>query len=168
MKKLLNEDLQELHGSLVLDTGVLVEYLIGSSKCGRIIREYFAALGRYDKIHVSIHAVSEICYILCRARSIVTNEEEQQSRKNRSGRKFASEKLVDLLESNALIVHSSIDFAMKIGELKCERSLSIVDCSAIALAESLNLPACFVREKELEREISRKPFAVDILLLDCD
>lgn len=150
----MSKSTQQLQGNLVLDTGVVLEYLLGSSSCGERIKEYFTSLGRNEKAHLSLYSVSEIYYVLCRMKS------------NEDGSKFALEKLKELLKSNALSVHYSLELSFKTGEMKCERSLSIVDCAALALAESLNIPACFVKEKELEREISKKSFRVSIFLVE--
>lgn len=155
-----------LRGNLVLDTSVLVEYLVGSSPCGEIVKEYFAGLEANERAHLSLYSISEIYYILCRMKKETkatnsSNDEDDPS-------KFASEKLKALLESNAVSIHYSLELSLKTGEMKCERSLSIIDCAALALAEFLKVPACFVKEKELEREISKKPFGVSVLLLDCN
>lgn len=140
----------ELRGNLVLDTSVLVEYLTGSSGSGEIVREYFAGLGADEKIHLNLYTISEVYYILCRIK----------------GSKFASEKLETLFTSKAVSIHpSSLELALKIGQMKCERALSITDCATLAQAESLKFPVAFVREKELEKEISKKPFDVEVLLL---
>jgi predicted nucleic acid-binding protein len=159
---------QELRGNIVLDTSVLVEYLLGSSSCGERIKEYFASLRQGERAHVSLYSISETYYILCRMEKEEIRTRTGNKKREEVGEKFANEKITALLESNAVSVHSTLELAYKTGEMKCERSLSIMDCAALALAEFLSFPAYFVREKELEREISKKAFDVNVSLLDCD
>jgi len=64
-------------------------------------------------------------------------------------------------------VYSTTDLAIQTGKIKCEKAISIVDCSCIAIAKPANAKAVFARkEKELAREIERKPFDVEITFLE--
>ncbi len=70
-----------------------------------------------------------------------------------------------ILLSNMISIHSSIELAMKTGELKCERAISLADCSSLATAIITNTKAVFTEEEELKREIAKKPFEVEIIFL---
>lgn len=82
------------------------------------------------------------------------------------GRKFAHSKINQMLSSNMISVLSSIELALKTGELKCERSISLADCSSIATAILTNSKAVFAKEEELKKEMDRKPFEVEVVLLE--
>jgi hypothetical protein len=52
-------------------------------------------------------------------------------------------------------------------EYKCDRAISLPDCFSMSLAKRLSLPVLFaVREKELAKEIEKRPFDVEILFLE--
>ncbi len=139
-----------LQGNLALDTSVLIEYLI-ASPLGESVRDYFENLKRDERAHCSLYTVSEVFYILCR----------------RKGSRFASDKIGQMLASNVIVVHSSLELAMRAGNLKCAHAISLADCACLAVAESENCPAVFVSEEEFERQMSsiKKSFAEKILLL---
>lgn len=139
----------QLRGNLALDTGVLVEYLTASSQ-GAVVNEYVANMKTDERIHCSLHTISELFYVLCRSK----------------GSKFASDKLKELLESRAVVVHSTLELALRTGELKCQRAISLADCAVLATAELARCSAVFMKEKELEQEISKKRFEVEVLFLD--
>lgn len=141
--------MKRLQGSLTLDTSVLVEYLIGSN-FGEAVRDYLANLRVNEKAYCSLHALSELFYIMCRLR----------------GREFAREKIGEILQSNLLAVYSSTELALGIGEIKCERAISLADCSSIATAMLTKTRALFMGEEELKRELSRKPFQTKIFFLE--
>ncbi|MGQ9469448.1 MAG: PIN domain-containing protein [Nitrososphaerales archaeon] len=141
--------MNRLQGNLTLDTSVMVEYLIGS-KLGEKVRDYFANLKPDERAYCSLYTLSEIFYIMCRLK----------------GKKFAHEKIDQMLLSNMISIHSSIELAMKTGELKCERAISLADCSSIATAVITNTKVVFTEEEELKREIARKPFELEIIFLE--
>lgn len=56
---------------------------------------------------------------------------------------------------------------MRLESFKCERAVSPADYSCIATAKLAGAKAVFARkEKELTREIERKPFDVEMLFLE--
>ncbi len=138
-----------MQGSLTLDTSAIIEYLIGS-QLGEALRDYFANLKPDERAHCSLYTVSETFYVMCRLK----------------GKEFAREKMKKILLSNMISIHGSIELAMKTGELKCERAISLADCSSIATAIITNTKAVFTEEEELKREIARKPFEVEIIFLE--
>lgn len=121
------------------------------TRAGKIIREYFETLSPEENANCSLIAVSEIFYILCRLR----------------GAAFAENKINDMLESHVLEVCNSPELAVETGRIKCERALSIADCSCIATGKLANAKVVFARrEEELAREMERKPFDVEIVFLE--
>jgi len=141
--------LRGLRGNLALDSSVLIEYLMGT-KTGEILREYFETLKPEEKVGCSLLTISEVFYVLCRLR----------------GARFAEEKINDMLASRVLDIYGSTEVAIRAGKIKCERNISLADCSCIAVAEMTNAKAVFAeREKELVKEMERKPFNVEIIFL---
>ncbi len=140
--------MSRLQGNLTLDTSAIIEYLIGSH-LGEAVKDYFANLKPDERAHCSLYTISETFYVMCRLK----------------GKEFAREKMEKILLSNMISIHSSIELAMKTGELKCERAISLADCSSLATAIMTNTKAVFTEEEELRREIAKKPFEVEIIFL---
>jgi len=142
--------LKSLRGNTSLDTSALIEYLTGTKE-GETIKEYFKTLKPEETANCSILTVSEILYILCRLK----------------GATFAQDKISDMLKSQAIKVYNTTDLAIQTGKIKCERAISLADCSCIATAKLANAKAVFARkEKELAREMKRKPFDIKIIFLE--
>jgi len=141
--------LKSLRGNTSLDTSVLLEYLTGTNE-GEILKQYFKTLKPEETVSCSIFTLSEIFYILCRLKGV----------------RFAQEKINDMLKSQIIQIYNTADLAIQTGKIKCERAISIVDCSCIATAKLAKAKAVFARkEKELKREMERKPFEVEITFL---
>ena len=141
--------MKSLRGNTALDTSALIEYLTGT-KAGETIKTYFETLKPEETANCSTLTISEIFYVLCRLR----------------GLKFAEDKVNDMLKSQTTQVHNTTDLAVQTGKIKCERAISLADCSCIATAKLANAKAVFARkEKELLREMERKPFDVEITFL---
>jgi len=138
-----------LRGSVTLDTSAIVEYLTGT-ELGRIIKEYFETLKAEERVYCSLYSISELFYVLCRLK----------------GSEYAAKKIDDMLTSNVIEVNNTTKMALEAGKLKCERAVSIGDCSCIATAKVTKSQAVFSqKEKELLKEMKRKPFDVKILFL---
>jgi len=138
-----------LRGNTSLDTSALIEYLTGT-KAGETIKKYFQTLKPEETTNCSILTISEIFYILCRLEDST----------------FAENKVNDMLKSQILQVHNTTELAIQTGKIKCKRAISLADCSCIATAKLANAKAVFARkEKELVREMERKPCDVEITFL---
>ncbi len=95
-------------------------------------------------------SIVEMTYVLCR----------------RVGPALALKKRDLLLKSRVFEVVPVSELADEAAMVKCERALSLADCFTIALTQVYGCPAVFAKkEKELEREMKRKPFKVRILFL---
>ncbi len=142
--------LKDLRGNTALDSSVLVEYLMGT-KTGEALKKYFETLTPEERVSCSLLTLSEVFYILCRLR----------------GAEFAEEKVREMLASKVLEAYDSVDLAIKAGNIKCGRAISLADCSCLALAEIIGGKAVFAsREKELVKEMEKKPFNVEIVFLE--
>lgn len=134
---------------MTLDTSAIIEYLTGT-ELGSIIKEYFETLKAQEKVHCSLYSISEIFYVLCRLK----------------GLKYAVEKINAMLNSQVIEINNTEEMALEAGKLKCDRAISIGDCSCIATAKiTKSRPVFSQGEKELVNEMKRKPFAVEILFL---
>jgi predicted nucleic acid-binding protein len=141
--------LRGLRGNIALDSSVLIEYLMGT-KTGEILKGYSETLKPEEKVSCSLLTISEVFYVLYRL----------------NGAKFAEEKINDMLASHVLDVHDLAEIAIRTGKIKCERSISLADCSCVAVAEMTNAKAVFAKkEKELAKEMKKKPFDVEIIFL---
>lgn len=95
--------------------------------------------------------VAELSYIICR----------------RIGWEKSWGIVSKLLSSGYVEVLRIGEFAERAAKMKCERSLSLVDCFTISAGEALGVSVMFARrERELERELARKPFDVEILFAE--
>jgi predicted nucleic acid-binding protein len=95
--------------------------------------------------------LSEAEYVLCRM----------------LGRTPARSKIDNLVRSNYVNVTDAEKLYVKAAEIKWERALALGDCYTIANAKVTNSAALFVfREEELKREMERKPFDVEIRVIE--
>ncbi|MEM3788763.1 MAG: PIN domain-containing protein [Candidatus Bathyarchaeia archaeon] len=137
---------RELSGSLVLDTGALLE-LIYSTEKGLKLKD--ALKSEKVQANISELTLTELMYILCR----------------KIGEKEAQDRVGYLLDSGYVILHEDSKLVELAAEYKCRRGISLADC--LALAKKISSPAIFARrEDELLEEMSREPFDVKILFLE--
>lgn len=131
----------------VLDTSVLVDFVSGSKAALRL--KQLMENGELVPI-VSELSVAEMSYIVCR----------------KEGRATASKAVRFLRESGYFRLREDSAFLETAAKLKCERSISFADCIAIAMGEVLSVPVLFARrERELDKELSEKPFGTEIRFL---
>ena len=133
---------RELEGSLVFDSGSILELLYSTSN-GVKLKEVLKA--ESVEGNISEITVAEISYVLCR----------------KLGTEEARTRVKNLLDSGYITVHETFKLIEYASDYKCKRNLSL------ALAKKLTVPVLFARrEKELLDEISSKPFDVEILFLE--
>jgi predicted nucleic acid-binding protein len=135
--------------SYSLDSGVLVEMLLGTA-IGRIMSNSLLSDSPISAYACHFN-LSEAEYILCRM----------------LGRTQARSKVDNLVRSNYINLTDAGRLYAKAAEIKCERALALGDCYTIANAEVTSSIALFAfREEELNREMERKPFDVQIEFLE--
>ncbi len=126
----------------------MIEMLSGTPR-GRIVVDALAS----DKIiaYTSNVSISEAGYVLCR----------------RLGLDVATSKVRSLLGSNYVSLIQTDRLNELVAEIKCARALALADCYCLATAKETRSKALFAfREEELQREISRKLFDVEITFLE--
>ncbi len=134
--------------STVLDTSVLLELAVDSPKSRSLSQSILEESVRPITGELNI---AELSYVLCR----------------RFGPQAASRSIALLKGSGQVTVLDCSEFMMKAADIKCRRSLSLVDCVTIAMGESLGVPVLFsTREKELDAELRKLPFMASVNFLD--
>ena len=140
--------MKEGQRSFIFDTSVLVE-LMGGTRLGRAAYNLLLR-GGVDAFISEIH-VAELKYFICRKRGLEKS-------------KAVVEKL---LKSGYFHVLSLGGFIDKAAEIKCERAISLVDAFTIAMGEELGITVVFAKlEKELRKEIKKKPFKTVITTIE--
>jgi predicted nucleic acid-binding protein len=83
------------------------------------------------------------------------------------GRTQARSKVDNLVRSNYINLTDVAKLYANAAEIKCERALALGDCYTIANAKVTGSIALFAfQEEELDREIKRKPFDVEIRFIE--
>jgi len=131
----------------VLDGGVLIALAVDDPSARKLKEEI---LREETLAFCSELAVVEMEYVLCR----------------RLGWAIAEEKRRYLLESKVVAIMETGALMSEAAKVKCERALSLPDCFTLALAKIFDCKAFFVkREEEMEKEIKRRSFDVEIEFL---
>jgi len=131
---------------LTLDTGVLTEYF-GGTTLGHKVRKLFNE--GETEFFLPLNVLTELYYIGCRQK----------------GRDYAEDVFKTIVNSGFNVI-STLECALDAGRYKCERALSIADCYVLAVAKLMNTVALFRKERELLREIKRRPFDVHISFIE--
>ena len=127
-------------GSVALDSSVLIE-LIGGTEKGAAVLE--ALSSRRSTSHVSWVNIMETEYIVCR----------------KVGHDKARESVKALVESGFLMIDDNPLVHQTAANIKCQRSISVVDCYTFAVAEvTSSVPVFASEEAEIVREMKKKRF----------
>jgi len=132
----------------IFDTSVLVEIVRGT-RLGKVA--YNLLLKDEVAVFISEIHIAELEYVICRKR----------------GLEEAKKVVEKLLKSGYFHVLSLGGFIDKAAEIKCERAISLVDAFTIAMGEELGITVVFAKlEKELRKEIKKKPFKTVITTIE--
>ena len=141
---------QTVGPSIVIDSGILIEYLTGTVN-GLKIKEMIFSNPFIVSINVSSLTIIEIYYIFRRknsqesTRKIITNVKE----------------LVKIIPIE--------DFVELIGEVKSLTPFSLTDCSNIALAEKESIKVIFKHESEIDNQLHKannSNYTANIIFID--
>jgi predicted nucleic acid-binding protein len=139
---------RDLSGKLALDTGVLIELLF-STPTGLKLKEALKA--GLVEAYITEFSIVELRYILCRRLGLIESDERVDK----------------LLASGYISIEDTLHLIKDASRYKCERAISLADCFCLALAHKSSCSALFPRrEKDLVKEMQRKPFDVEILFLE--
>jgi len=127
---------------LVLDTSVLVEYILERSLYRPRVARLFEMASRGEvELYVSTVSLSEVLYVASRIYSIAGVEDP-----NMEALAF-----VEWVKKRVLVVGVNEDIALRAGELKKQLRIALPDCYVIATAEAVDAVALF---KTIEKEMS--------------
>ncbi len=133
---------------LVLDGGVLIALAVGDKLSDSIRHKIIN-----DEVRAKSHelAITEMMYVLCRS----------------LGWEVARTKRDYLADSGLFTIDTTAEIMNDAARIKCERALALPDCFTLASARKHGCKAVFVRmEDELKKEISKKPFDMEISYLE--
>jgi uncharacterized protein with PIN domain len=129
-------------GNAAFDSSVLIELLEGTTAGAAILE---AVTARSSIPHTSWVNIMESEYILCR----------------KIGHENARKSVKALLDSGYFKIEENPAIHEIAARIKCERSISVVDCYTFAVAElTSSVPLFASEEAEIVREMKRKPFKV--------
>ena len=127
---------------LVLDTGVLVEYIVSRAPGRpRVVKLFQRASQGRLRLYVNLVTLSETLYAASRIYQAAGVEDPD------------SEALdyIEWVKSRARTIGVDEDIALRAGELKNRLRIALPDCYVIASAEALNATPLFSRvEKEMK------------------
>jgi len=136
-----------LSGYLALDSSVIIEMLL-SSELGKAVTE--ALIADQAEGYTSEVNLAEAEYVLCR----------------RLGPEKSKSKVDKLRNSNYTLVPDTEQVSRIAAQIKCKQALSLPDCYTLATAKITASKALFAfRERELEREMKRQPYDVEVIFL---
>ena len=126
---------------LVLDTSVLIEYILLRSPYRLLVTKLFEkALAKKLELYVNAVTLSEILYVASRIYRAAGVEDP-----NRESLDF-----IEWIKSRARVVNIDENIALRAGELKKQLRIALPDCYVIATAEYVNATPLF---KTLEEEM---------------
>ena len=130
----------ELRKNLVLDTGIMVDYL---SENNSIFNDWLDNNIFIEDSNYILHAhnnnKAELLYILCR----------------KFGFKKAKKLITESIESK-IIFHTGETIANIAAQIKCLSPIALVDCFSIATAINFNARIIFKSGKELTSKVCKK------------
>ncbi len=144
----------ELLEKLVLDTSVLIEYVIASSPYRRLIDQWFSeALMGKKELYVSTVTLAETTYIASR---IYRASGLDIGKANSEAVKFTA-----FISTRTKTIQLDEETSLKAGELKKKLHIALPDCITIATALKIKGKPVF---KKIEKEM--KPVIQELRKLD--
>ena len=119
---------------MVVDTGILLEFLLGTAQ-GQRINELLFSNDFISAIHITPITLVEMYYLVRRKR-------------NRGETETEITRITSIV--NVYPLESYLNLT---GEIKAFTAISLADCATIALAETRYIPAIFKHENELDEKL---------------
>ncbi|TFF98069.1 MAG: type II toxin-antitoxin system VapC family toxin [Promethearchaeota archaeon] len=143
----MNEKNDSLKKSIIVDTGVLIEFL-ENSVLGKIFSKHFLENKTYQEFYISPLTDTELKYILCRK----SNHEIAKSKINKFLKDF--------------IIFSEKELRDEAFQLKCNFSISLADCYSLAIGKLLNIPVLMKKESEIQNLYHELSKNLEIFFID--
>ena len=129
---------------MIVDTGVLIEYINEAGKYHEKVRKLIES-GSSDSLLVTPITLSEVLYVSYRVYKAAGLSEA-----NDYAREF-----VEWLLSRLKVTEVNHEIVVKAGEIKKKYGIALLDCYVIATADYLKDKALFKKEKEILQVLDR-------------
>ena len=140
------------HKELVLDTGVILNYLGDpDADSTKWLDKHIMTESSQVTLHSHEVNRAELLYLICRE----------------EGMRKAKEILKSI--EDFIVFHNELELIEIVGKLKCNLSIALADCFSIATGLWLKSPILFRKERELSESIIeslRKEFKANLLIFD--
>lgn len=125
----------------VLDTSVLIEYIIEREPYRRKVEEIFnKSIQGEIQLYIPITTLSEVIYVASRVYEAANIPNPNEEAIN----------YIEWIETKTTLIEITEEIALRAGELKKKLRIALPDCYVIAAAESINAIPLFKRK---EREM---------------
>lgn len=142
---------------LVLDTSVLVEYIVLRSPYRtKVAKLLDKALTGELKLYISVVTLSEILYVASRIYQVAGIDNPNEEALN----------FVEWIKSRAQVVNVDEKIAVRSGELKKELRIALPDCYVIASAEAVEAIPVFKKLEEEMKPVLNELKSLDVRFLD--
>ncbi len=142
---------------LVLDTSVLIEYIISRSPYRfKVVRLFDKALTNNMELYINVITLSETLYVASRIYQVAGI-----SNPNREALNF-----IEWIEGRAQIININEDIALRAGELKKKLHIALPDCYVIASAEAMEAIPLFKKIKEEMKPVINDLRKIGVKFLD--
>lgn len=142
---------------LVLDTSVLVEYIVLRSPYRtKVAKLLDKALTGELKLYISVVTLSEILYVASRIYQVAGIDNPSEEALN----------FVEWIKSRAQVVNVDEKIAVRSGELKKELRIALPDCYVIASAEAVEAIPVFKKLEEEMKPVLNELKSLDVRFLD--
>lgn len=142
---------------LVLDTSVLVEFIIAKSPFRKTIAELFSKAEHGDvELYVNTVTLAETSYIVARIYGIAGVKDPNKE----------SENFIMWITSKANVVNIDVQLSKSAGELKKRLGISLPDCLVIASANAIGGKALFEKVESEMLNIVEKLRELKVIFLE--
>jgi len=142
---------------LVLDTSVLVEFIITKSPFRKTIAELFAKAERGDiELYVNTVTLAETFYIVARVYRIAGVDDPNKEAEN----------FITWITSNVNVVNIDVRLSKSAGELKKRLGIALPDCLVIASASAIGGKALFKKVESGTLNVVEKLKEYNVVFLE--
>jgi len=142
---------------VVLDTSVLVEYIVLRSPYRHLVTKLFEkASAKQLELYVSTVTLSETLYVASRIYQAAKIDKPNNEALN----------FIDWVKNRVKVVNVDEGIALRAGEIKKQLRLVLPDCYVIATAETINAKPLFGRVEEEMKPVLEELKRLGVVFLD--